>query len=400
MDEQSLALAEDCELTEFKGESLLDPINRLKELLYSQSSSILDSSSNVNVPESDLETHNSPKTSSVEAPPSFSNVNSTHIVTNLSTANALQAPSSNNDTLNLTLKKRSVPPVALISADIRQIRSRAQRINAYSAKFELLKKEDTGLCSWLNLNLVRELPLSIKTDYKKRFNETIPSIASLAANKIYSNLSLATSASSQPTLSSRTSDNSTDTNILTNSSSQNSSKSLSFSRTFLDAVVQTNSPKSHPMSPPMSPKTKTSSNLFNLNRRGSISKPNRPMTHMPPAVMNDPSTNSSASSTSMSPKSPKTASPKRQRRFSFQAVSSKFFGSSSTPSLPFPTIEEKTDTNSSNSVVIDEDALNRLCDVLPQADRDVLIKYLRAAGGKDDLMAVGLYMKDLKSGEI
>ncbi|RIB01242.1 hypothetical protein C2G38_1029530 [Gigaspora rosea] len=398
MDEQSLALAEDCELTEFKGESLLDPINRLKELLYSQSSSILDSSSDVDVSESDLETHNSPKTS-VEEPPSFSNVNSTHVVTNLSTINALQAPSSNNDTLNLTLKRRSVPPIALISADIRQVRSRAQRINAYSAKFELLKKEDTGLRSWLNLNLVRELPLSIK-NYKKRFNETLPSIASLAANKIYSNLSLATSASSQPTLSSRTSDNSTDTNVLTYSSSQNSSKSLSFSRTFLDAVIQTNSPKGHPMSPPMSPKTKTSSNIFNMNRRGSISKPSRPMSQMPPAVMNDPSTNSSASSIPLSPNSPKMASPKRQRRFSFQAVSSKIFGTSSTSSLPFPTIEEKTDTNLSNSVDIDEDALNRLCDVLPHADRDVLIKYLRAAGGKDDLMAVGLYMKDFKSGEI
>ncbi|KAF0373960.1 hypothetical protein F8M41_012922 [Gigaspora margarita] len=399
MDEQSLALAEDCELTEFKGESLLDPINRLKELLYSQSSSILDSSSNVDVSESDLEPHNSPKASSVEEPPSISNVNSTHVVTNLSTINALQAPSSNNDTLNLSLKRRSVPPIALISADIRQVRSRAQRINAYSAKFELLKKEDTGLRSWLNLNLVRELPLSIK-NYKKRFNETLPSIASLAANKIYSNLSLATSTSSQPTLSSRTSDNSTDTNVLTYSSSQNSSKSLSFSRTFLDAVIQTNSPKGHPMSPPMSPKTKTSSNIFNMNRRGSISKPSRPMSQMPPAVMNDPSTNSSASSIPLSPNSPKMASPKRQRRFSFQAVSSKFFGTSSTSSLPFQTIEEKTDTNLFNSVDIDEDALNRLCDVLPHADRDVLIKYLRAAGGKDDLMAVGLYMKDFKSGEI
>ncbi|CAG8687808.1 21334_t:CDS:2 [Cetraspora pellucida] len=349
-------------------------------------------------PESTLQSHNSSKAPSVEAPPSSSDANSTHIESNLSTANTLPTPSSNNDNLNLTLKRRSATPVALISADIRQVRSRAQRINAYSTKFELLKKEDTGLRSWLNLNIISELPLSIK-NYKKRFNETLPSIASLAANKIYSNLSLATSASSQPTLSStsRTTDSSADINVSAYSSSLNSSKS--FARTFLDIAVQTNSPKGRPLSPPMSPmssKPKTP-NIFHLNRRGSISKSGRPMINMPPAVMNDPSANSAP----LSPKSPKTTSPKRQRRFSFQAVSSKLlFGSSGTSSLSFPTIEEKTDTNLSNSVVIDENALNRLCDVLPHADRDVLIKYLRAAGGKDDLIAVGLYMKDLKSGEI
>ncbi|CAG8823111.1 7664_t:CDS:2, partial [Racocetra persica] len=250
------------------------------------------------------------------------------------------------------------------------------------AKFELLKKEDTGLRSWLNLNIIRELPLSIK-NYKKRFNETLPSIASLAVTKIYSNLSLATSASSQPTLSStsRATDSSADVNVSAYSSSLNSK---SFARTFLDIATQTSSPKVHrPLSPPTSPKSKTP-NIFNLNRRGSISKSGRPMINMPPAVMNDPSANS----TPLSPKSPKTTSPKRQRRFSFQAVSSKLlFGSTNTSSLSFPTIEEKTDTNLSNSVVIDEDALNRLCDVLPHADRDVLIKYLRAAGGKDDLIA-------------
>ncbi|CAG8531496.1 9595_t:CDS:2 [Scutellospora calospora] len=395
MDEQQ-SLAKDCELTESKGESLLDPINRLKELLHSQSSIL-----NIDVLESDLQNHNSPKATPVETSPSVSEndyTNSTYLETKLNTSNTLQASSSNNDILNLTLKKRRVPPVALISADIRQIRSRAQRINAYSAKFELLKQEDAGLRSWLNLNIIRELPLTIK-NYKKRFNETLPSIASLAANKIYSSLSLAMSTSSQPTLSSRIpTDISIDTNLSAFSSSQSPSKTLSSPRTFLDIAVQANSPKGHSMSPPMSPKMKTSTNFFNLNRRGSIS---RPTIHMPPAVMNDPSANSSASSIPSSPKSPKIISSKRQRRFSFQAVSSKFhFGSSNTSSLTFPTIEEKTDINLSNSVVVDEDALNRLCDVLPHADRDVLIKYLRAAGGKDDLMAVGLYMKDLKSGEI
>ncbi|CAG8813178.1 8663_t:CDS:1, partial [Racocetra persica] len=118
MDEQQ-SLAKDCDLTEFNGESLLDPINRLKEILQSQSS-IFDSSSNVDVPESTLQGHNSPKASSVEASLSSSDANSTHIESNLSTAHTLSTPSSNNDTLNLTLKRRSVPPVALISADIRQ----------------------------------------------------------------------------------------------------------------------------------------------------------------------------------------------------------------------------------------------------------------------------------------
>jgi hypothetical protein len=47
-------------------------------------------------------------------------------------------------------------------------------------------------------------------------------------------------------------------------------------------------------------------------------------------------------------------------------------------------------------VEVDERALDKLCDVLPHADRDILEKYLQEAGGKDDIMAVGLYMRDYK----
>jgi hypothetical protein len=118
---------------------------------------------------------------------------------------------------------------------------------------------------------------------------------------------------------------------------------------------------------------------------------------MPPAVMNDPSANSPTSPTFSTPIKP------RQRRLSFQAVTSRFGLGSSTPtSTSFPTtIEEKNvPLSNPNSVVVDEVALNKLCDVLPHADREVLSKYLRAAGGKDDLMAVNLYMRDLRNGEI
>jgi len=210
------------------------------------------------------------------------------------------------------------------------------------------------------------------------------------------------------TVSSTFTENSTDTSFINSGSiSSNKTAKSSTSRNSLDLAIQASSLRGRPMSPPLSPRTKTPNflNLSNLNRHSSFSKPGRLPTFMPPAVMNDPSANSPTSPTSPSKISRTVTSIKpRQRRFSFQAVSSRFSLGPSTPtSTTFPTtIKEKTDPSfsNSNSIIVDETALNKLCDVLPHADREVLSKYLRAAGGKDDLMAVGLYMKDLKSDEI
>lgn len=152
------------------------------------------------------------------------------------------------------------------------------------------------------------------------------------------------------------------------------------------------------MSPPASPKVKTTSSfatLTNLNRHPSHNKPSR-LAHMPPPVRNEPVVNSPISSMVSSSKSPKNTPPKRQRRFSLQAVTARFSFGSSSSSLSTATIEEK-DSSYSDSIVVDETALSKLCDVLPQVDREVLTKYLREAGGKDDLMAVGLYMRDFKN---
>nr|CAG8438196.1 15975_t:CDS:2 [Entrophospora candida] len=151
------------------------------------------------------------------------------------------------------------------------------------------------------------------------------------------------------------------------------------------------------------------SNYF-LNRHSSISKTRSPIPplNMPPPVMNDPTANakttnppfspSSSSSTKNNNKFATVISPKR-RRFSFQAITSRLSVGSFAPISPFPkTIEENNNNDSSNStIVVDEKALNKLCDVLPDAEREVLARYLRAVGGKDELLAVGLYMKDLKS---
>lgn len=189
-------------------------------------------------------------------------------------------------------------------------------------------------------------------------------------------------------------ESSTDNSFVT-SSSISSNKSGSSSRSSLDLAIQASSLKGRPMSPPLSPRTKTP-NFLNLNRHNSFSKSSRPPIFMPPAVMNDPSANSPTSPTFSTPIKP------RQRRLSFQSVTSRFGLGSPTPTSPsFPTtIEEKNVPLLNNSVIVDEAALNKLCDVLPHADREVLSKYLCAAGGKDDLMAVDLYMRDFRNGDI
>lgn len=296
-------------------------------------------------------------------------------------------------------------------------------------KLDSLKQETTGLQKWIHINIGRELPIIVKsmntcikkfklilwyltlfqimTDYQIRSRKTSSALTSSAINKIYSNPALAKSTSSQPSLSTISrivTESSVDTSF-TNSGSINSSKSGT--RNSLDLAIQASSLRGRPMSPPLSPRTKTSNflNISNLSRHNSFSKSSRPSLFMPPAVMNDPSINSPTSPTS-SNKISKTAIPikPRQRRLSFQAVTSRFSLGSSTPTSTsfIPTIEEKNVPSLSypNSVVADETALNKLCDVFPLVDREILSKYLCAAGGKDDLMAVDLYMRDFKNGEV
>ncbi|CAG8547836.1 16229_t:CDS:2 [Acaulospora colombiana] len=380
-------------------ENLLDPVNHLKELLQDQSSEL----DNIR----DVQNHSHSFDTSSEIPSTSTDTDVEHQISDVS-----DIPSSQLDTINPMLRKTRVPPVALISADIRQVRSCVQRTNAYgtadvvelkylsfirnsfgdlfTAKLELLKQEETGLHLWLNLNREKEPPLPVK-NYRKK-NKISPTLASAAANKIYSNPTLATSTSSQPALSTPETiiDSSADINTPNSPNSLNSSKS-SKSSISLRTSLDTNRSKSRQSSPPMSPKLKSSNFFSSKSRHGNSIKSNRSTVHMPPPVMNDPAVNSSVNSKSLKSS--------RQRRFSFQAVSSRFSFSSNSPSPTVSTtIEEKSNSDSSSSVVVDETALNRLCDVLPHEDRDVLAGYLRAAGGKDDLMAVGLYMKDLKGG--
>ncbi|CAJ0912988.1 7009_t:CDS:2, partial [Entrophospora sp. SA101] len=218
----------------------------------------------------------------------------------------------------------------LSASDIKQIKTRNQRKNAYVAKFELLKQEETGILQWLRLNIGKEPPDIVKTPQQQQRRHQ----ASKSKSQIF---------------------------------------------------------------------------FTSLNRHSSISKARSPIPplNMPPPVMNDPTANakttnppfspSSSSSTKNNNKFATVISPKR-RRFSFQAITSRLSVGSSAPISPFPkTIEENNNNDSSNStIVVDEKALNKLCDVLPDAEREVLARYLRAVGGKDELLAVGLYMKDLK----
>ncbi|CAJ0767311.1 23955_t:CDS:2 [Entrophospora sp. SA101] len=252
----------------------------------------------------------------------------------------------------------------LSASDIKQIKTRNQRKNAYVAKFELLKQEETGILQWLRLNIGKEPPDIVK-NYKKGSNSVNDdtSFKNMEKNKIYSNPSAK----------------------ITNTPQQQQRRHQA---------------------------SKSKSQIFftSLNRHSSISKARSPIPplNMPPPVMNDPTANakttnppfspSSSSSTKNNNKFATVISPKR-RRFSFQAITSRLSVGSSAPISPFPkTIEENNNNDSSNStIVVDEKALNKLCDVLPDAEREVLARYLRAVGGKDELLAVGLYMKDLKS---
>jgi hypothetical protein len=74
---------------------------------------------------------------------------------------------------------------------------------------------------------------------------------------------------------------------------------------------------------------------------------------------------------------------------------------SSSPASPtLPAAVNSNDATLDTLVEVDDHALNKLCDVLPLADREVLARYLQLAGGREYLMAVSLYMRDFKSGKL
>ncbi|GBB98140.1 hypothetical protein RclHR1_03150003 [Rhizophagus clarus] len=411
-DPESIIHEEDTfEQSKGRKESLLDPINRLKELMNSQQP-LPDKSYHLEEPlESNTEKHPSQESLSVEHLVAFADNDENYPTlipfdTTKNVVDIFDSPPVSEE-LSVKFRKKRIAPEALISDDIKQITSRVQRINIYVAKLDSLKRETTGLQKWIHVNIGREPPQIIK-NYRVGSRKTSSTLTSSAINKIYSNPALVKSTSSQPSLStiSRTvTEGSVDTSF-TNSGSINSNKSGT-SRNSLDLAIQASSLRGRPMSPPLSPRTKTSNflNISNLSRHNSFSKSSRPSLFMPPAVMNDPSINSPTSPTSSNKISKTATSIKpRQRRLSFQAVTSRFSLGSSTPTSTsfITTIEEKNVPSLSypNSIVADEVALNKLCDVFPLVDREILSKYLCAAGGKDDLMAVDLYMRDLKNGEM
>ncbi|KAG9305070.1 hypothetical protein G9A89_007710 [Geosiphon pyriformis] len=315
----------------------------------------------------------------------------------------------------LDFKKVRTLPVSLISTDIKELKSRRQKKLAYVHKTNLLQQEETGLAIWIHLNIKKE-PSTLFTTYKSRRSKST-SLPPKMPN-IYSNPSANSSISQpDPSLSLDSSEAVPPAiklvpSLSHSSKSSKSLKSSKSSRISLDISIQTSSLRVRPNSPPSSPKPRTSGflSLPGINRRTSMNnKITRAATFLPPTVMDEISATSSNTLVPKSlnspsiPKSPNSPSmPKRQRRFSFQSVSSRFsFSNSNSPSVT-TTIEETIDINEekNSQVEIDDTSLNKLCDVLPHADRDVLQRYLQKAGGKDDLMAVGLYMKDLKSGEV
>ncbi|CAG8530309.1 2831_t:CDS:2 [Ambispora gerdemannii] len=343
---------------------------------------------------------------------------------NLDELSSLNVNSKSSSVDAESIKNRKIP-VAFDMSDIKNMKSRKQRINSYVQKTLSLNQEETGLAVWLCLNIKKEpstLYNSLKSCRDKSSNSlsrasskstasTTPS--STITAKVYSNPMTSSKSLSQITTNSVSLDNTvyspsiTPTSSFTVSSSK-SSKSSKSSRTSPDISIQTSSLRLN--SPPSSPRVKTSPflSLSGINRRGSFSKVTRPTTFMPP-IANEPLFNSSSTSLHSISKSPQTTTsstpPKRQRRFSFQSVSSfssrfNFSALNSTTSSFVTTIEEANDAKADLAVEVDDNALDKLCDVLPDADRDVLHKYLQKAGGKDDLMAVGLYMKDYKNGEV
>ncbi|CAG8480163.1 5029_t:CDS:2 [Ambispora leptoticha] len=353
---------------------------------------------------------------------SFDNTSSTDSA-NSSKQNLDELSSLSVDSKSLSVNAESIKnrkvPVALDMSDIKNMKIRKHRINAYVQKTLSLNQEKTGLALWLCLNIKNDpSPLydSLKSNRNRSSNSlsrksskstTSSAPSSTPTAKVYSNPKASLSSLSQITTNSISLDNTpfvTPTSSLTTSSSK-SSKSSKSSRTSLNISIQTSSLRLRPNSPPSSPRGKASPflSLSALNRRGSFSKVTRPITFMPPSITNGPLSNSSSVSLQSIPKSPQSTSPttppKKQRRFSFQSVSSRFnFSSLNSSSSSFTTTIEES--NDASAVEVDDNALDKLCDVLPNADRDILHKYLQKAGGKDDLMAVGLYMKDYKNGEI
>ena len=182
---------------------------------------------------------------------------------------------------------------------------------------------------------------------------------------------------------------------ITPSTSISSSRSSKSSRMSFDQPSSIRNKTSLGHTP--STRSKTPTFLSSIGRRTSLSKASsKSAVHSP--IMYHISPNSSSTSLSSLPKSPPTPTTlKKQRRFSLQSVTSRFGFGSNTNSVS----EEKISNGSTQSldtlVEVDEKALNKLCDIIPHADRDVLEKYLQKAGGKDDLLAVGLYMRDFKN---
>ena len=93
---------------------------------------------------------------------------------------------------------------------------------------------------------------------------------------------------------------------------------------------------------------------------------------------------SSASSESTSP-----SPPVRRRSNTLKRPS--FFGRSAGPSPPAPEPDAPANTEFTRQV-------ERLADLLPHADRDVLAGYLRRAG--QDVLAIGQYLEDEKNGSV
>lgn len=146
-------LLEYIESTEFQAscnkgqpENLFEPINRLKGILKSQPLEPNDSSKSdvqeteAQIPKncprsSDNSSDNTTATGTTYADTTHTDTTQTDTIqTDIEFQDSEEPLSQPNDMYNLSLRKRRVPPISLISADIRQVRSRVQRTNAYGIK--------------------------------------------------------------------------------------------------------------------------------------------------------------------------------------------------------------------------------------------------------------------------
>jgi hypothetical protein len=125
-DPESMIHEEDTfEQSEGRKESLLDPINRLKELMNSQPPL----PDHLEPLESDSENHSSQESLSVEHSATLAPVSVSSETDNKSIDISDHTPVLED--LSIKFRKRRITPEALNSDDIKQITSRTQRINTY-----------------------------------------------------------------------------------------------------------------------------------------------------------------------------------------------------------------------------------------------------------------------------